>query len=480
VHATRRAAATLRLTRVSNAQAGVTHYFASEALLAEGWAKNVAIDVDQAGSILSISRDALQQPGMEICRGPLLPGMPNLHSHAFQRAMAGLTERSGPAGDSFWSWREQMYHFLEVLGPDEMQAIATMLYIEMLEAGYTSVAEFHYLHHAPDGQAYSDRAEMGQRIINAAGQCGIGLTLLPVMYCQGGFNRQSASAGQRRFINSLDQFVPLVDQLVSRLLPGMRIGVAPHSLRAVDPDDVLRLRQQLVHLGPDAPWHMHVAEQQQEVTECIEATGARPVQWLLDHAGLDRHWCLVHATHMSSEETIGLAGSGAVAGLCPSTEADLGDGFFDAQRFLSAGGSFGLGGDSHVAIDPFFELRLFEYGQRLLRQRRNLLGGESGRSVGGALYRRALAGGAAALAQPVGKLAVGARADWIVLDCGRPSLVARHGDDLLDSAIFAPSSAHVRDVMVAGQWRVRDKTHHLRASAEARYQEVLMRLVRNR
>ena len=468
------------MTRVADEPAGVARYFASEVLLAEGWARNVAIDVDQSGSIASIRRDVEYQAGMERCSGPLLPGMPNLHSHAFQRAMAGLTERSGPAGDSFWSWREQMYHFLELLGPDEMEAIATMLYIEMLEAGYTSVAEFHYLHHAPDGQPYSDRAEMGQRIVNAADQSGIGLTLLPVMYCQGGFGRQPATSGQRRFINPLDQFVLLVDQLAGRLLPGMRIGVAPHSLRAVDPDDLLRLRQQLSHLQVDAPWHIHVAEQQQEVTECIEATGARPVQWLLDHAGLDRHWCLVHATHMSSEETIGVASSGAVAGLCPSTEADLGDGFFDAQRFLTAGGVFGLGGDSHVAIDPFSELRLFEYGQRLLRQRRNLLGGETGRSVGAALYRRALAGGAAALAQPVGKLAVGARADWLVLDNERPSLVARHGDDLLDSAIFAPSGAHVRDVMVAGQWRVRDKKHHLRPEAEARYKEVLTRLVRNR
>jgi formimidoylglutamate deiminase len=458
----------------------VTQYFATEVLLAEGWARNVAIDVDGSGIIASIRRDVEQQQGAQRCSGPVLPGMPNLHSHAFQRAMAGLTERSGPTGDSFWSWREQMYHFLERLGPDELQAIATMLYIEMLEAGYTSVAEFHYLHHAPDGTPYTDRAEMGQRIINAAEQSGIGLTLLPVMYRQGGFGQKPASEGQRRFINPLDQFVALVDQLAKRLLPGMRIGVAPHSLRAVDPDDLLRLRQQLGHLGADAPWHMHVAEQQQEVNECVEATGARPVQWLLEHAGLNRCWCLVHATHMSSEETIGLAASGAVAGLCPSTEADLGDGFFDAQRFLSAGGVFGLGGDSHVTIDPFSELRLFEYGQRLLRQRRNLLGGEEGRSVGGALYRRALAGGAAALAQPVGKLAVGARADWIVLDGEHPSLVARHGDDLLDSAIFAPGAQQVRDVMVAGRWRVRDKTHHLRAQAEARYKEVLVRLVRNR
>jgi formimidoylglutamate deiminase len=455
-------------------------YFAAEALLAEGWARDVAIEVDASGVICAIRRDVEQPAAAERCAGPVLPGMPNLHSHAFQRAMAGLTERSGPAGDSFWSWREQMYHFLELLGPEEMQAIATMLYIEMLEAGYTSVAEFHYLHHAPDGQAYADRAEMGQRIINAADAAGIGLTLLPVMYFQGGFGQKPASPGQRRFINPLDSFVALVDQLAGRLLPGMRIGVAPHSLRAVDPDDLLRLRQQLGHLGADAPWHIHVSEQQQEVSECIEATGARPVQWLLEHAGIDRHWCLVHATHMSSEETIGLAASGAVAGLCPSTEADLGDGFFDAQRFLSAGGSFGLGGDSHVAIDPFVELRLFEYGQRLLRQRRNLLGGENGRSVGGALYRRALAGGAAALAQPIGKLAVGARADWIVLDSERPSLYARHEDYLLDSAIFAPGGAHVRDVMVAGRWRVRDSTHHLRASAEARYKQALTRLVRNR
>jgi formimidoylglutamate deiminase len=459
---------------------GMRRFSASEALLPGGWASDVLIEVDLAGTIARVSPNASAEISAEACverlPGPVLPGMPNLHSHAFQRAMAGTTERSGPSGDSFWAWREQMYRFLDVLEPEDVEAIATMLFIEMLEAGYTSVAEFHYLHHDPRGQAYSDRAEMALRIANAAAASGIGLTLLPVMYRQAGFGRRPASAAQRRFTNEPDAFVRLVDDLATRLPPGMRVGVAPHSLRAVDPDDLLRLRSQLAHLEADTPWHIHAAEQTQEVAECVDATGLRPVQWLLERLSLDAHWCVVHATHMTSAETIGLARSGAVAGLCPSTEADLGDGFFDAQRFLSAGGVFGLGGDSHVGIDPFGELRLFEYGQRLLRQRRNLLGDEVGRSVGGTLYRRALEGGARALAQPVGKIAVGQFADLVVLDAEGSALYFRHGDDLLDSAIFGPAQKLVQAVMVRGHWRVRDGVHAARGEAQMRYRRVIERV----
>jgi formimidoylglutamate deiminase len=453
-----------------------SRYLAPAALLPSGWVDQVAIEVDATGMISGLERNPQDVRGLERLRGPVLPGMPNLHSHAFQRAMAGSTERSGPAGDSFWSWREQMYHFLDVLEPEHVEAIAALLYSEMLEGGYTSVAEFHYLHHDPAGKPYADIAEMGQRALNAAGTTGIGMTLLPVMYRFGGFAQQPANPGQRRFLNDLDQFINLVEVLLQRLPAGMRLGVAPHSLRAVDGEDLKRLKALLANLPADTPWHIHAAEQQQEVQQCVDVTGMRPVQWLLEELGIDAHWCVVHATHMTSDETFALARSGAVAGLCPSTEADLGDGLFDAQRFLAAEGLFGVGGDSHVSTSPWHELQLFEYGQRLSRQRRNLLGGEIGQSVGAGLFRRALEGGARALAQPIGRIAVGARADLLVLDCEQPSLYDRSGDDLLDAAIFAPHRGVVRDVMAHGRWCVRDKRHVEREAIESRYRAAMQEI----
>ena len=448
-------------------------YLAPSALLPSGWADEVVIEVDASGTISGVRPAPEESSSAVRLRGPVLPGMPNLHSHAFQRAMAGSTERSGPAGDSFWSWREQMYHFLDVLQPEHVEAIAALLYSEMLEGGYTSVAEFHYLHRDPAGKPYADIAEMGQRILNAASATGIGMTLLPVMYQFGGFAEQAPNPGQRRFLSDLDQFIELVELLRGRMPKPMRLGIAPHSLRAVSGDDLKRLKIQLGHLPADTPWHIHAAEQQQEVQQCVDATGMRPVQWLLEEIGIDQHWCVVHATHMTSDETFALARSGAVAGLCPSTEADLGDGLFDAQRFLAAQGVFGIGGDSHVSTEPWLELQLFEYGQRLFRQRRNLLGGEVGQSVGAALFKRALEGGARALAQPVGRIAIGARADLVVLDQEQPSLYDRHGDHLLDAAIFAPHRGVVRDVMVQGKWCVTDGRHIERDRIEARYRAVM-------
>lgn len=452
-------------------------YHASRALLAGGWAGEVELEVDAQGLIVALRPDSALGDAERLA-GPLIPGMPNLHSHAFQRAMAGLTEKGGPEGDSFWSWREQMYRFLERLTPEDVELIATRLYIEMLEAGYTSVAEFHYLHHDPAGRPYTNPAEMGERIAAAAATAGIGLTLLPVFYAQGNFGGAPATAGQRRFLHGLEDFQRLLDSLAAtvRTQPWQRLGLAPHSLRAVTPGQLRELLRQLDGLDPQAPIHIHAAEQQKEVDDCLAWCGQRPVEWLLSETGLGPRWCLVHATHLLPSETTGLAASGAVAGLCPSTEGDLGDGFFDAPRYLAAGGRFGIGGDSHVGVDPFQELRLFEYGQRLRQQRRNVLVSELGASLGGRLYRAAQAGGAQALAQPIAGLAVGQRADWLVLDVDDAALAEQQDDGLLDAAIFGPTRRPVRDVMVAGQWRVREGRHPQSAFSLARYRALMRRL----
>lgn len=454
-------------------------YLAAHALLPDGWATDVLIDVNASGVVTKVTPGATAAVDRSVVRlrDPILPGMPNVHSHAFQRAMAGTTERAGPAGDNFWSWREQMYRFLDVLTPDDVEAIAAYLYVEMLEAGYTSVAEFHYLHHAPDGAPYSDPAEMSWRIVAAATSAGIGMTLLPVLYQHSGFDRAGPVRGQRRFVHPFDAYAALIDSCASHLPEGMRLGIAPHSLRAVGAAEFGALKEIARALPADTPWHVHAAEQEQEVADALAATGERPIEWLLNHAGLNQHWCVVHATHMTPAESAGLARSGAVAGLCPSTEADLGDGLFDAAGFLKHEGMIGLGGDSHVAVDPFLELRLFEYGQRLTQRRRNLSEVKTGSSVGCELYRRALLGGARALAQPVGALAAGLRADWIALDATDPSLCGRPPEHLLDAAIFAPRQRPVKDVVVAGRWLVKEGRHHAREPITTRYRAVITRLL---
>ncbi len=453
-------------------------YFAESALLPTGWADNVLFEVAQDG-LIAKAEPGSAVAGAERLRGAVIPGMPNLHSHAFQRAMAGLTEKGGPQGDSFWSWRKLMYGFLENLGPDDVEAIATQLYIEMLRAGYTCVAEFHYLHHDPLGRPYNNPAETGGRIASAARTAGIGLTLLPVFYAHGNFGGIAPTGGQRRFINSIDGFGRVLEALAGAVKedPAQRIGVAPHSLRAVTPEELRAVIAQLEHIDARAPIHIHAAEQQQEVDDCLGWSGTRPVAWLLDQAQTDARWCIVHATHMDANETISLARSGAVAGLCPTTEGDLGDGFFNAASYLRAGGRIGIGGDSHAAVDPFLELRLFEYGQRLKLERRNVLAFAIGDSLGGQLYRSACAGGAQALGQNVGQLAPGFRADWVVLNSDDPALAEQSGDGLLDAAIFGPVRAPVRDVMVAGQWQVRDGVHAQGEASLKRYRSVMKRLL---
>ncbi|CAO3440679.1 formimidoylglutamate deiminase [Azospirillum endophyticum] len=435
--------------------------FCDRALLAGGWASGVLLRFDDQGLIVAIETGLDTPPaGVERAAGPVVPGMPNLHSHAFQRAMAGLTERAGPGEDSFWTWREVMYGFVRRIDPDRLQAVAAMAYAEMLERGYTSVAEFHYLHHHPNGRPYADPAEMSMRILAAADATGIGLTHLPVLYAQGGFGGQPAGEGQRRFLNDPDRLLRIVE--ACRAAPGgHRTGLALHSLRAVSPDAMAVTLDGLSALDPAAPVHIHVAEQTAEVDACLAWSGRRPVEWLLDCGRLGPSWCLVHATHVTADEVAGIAASGAVAGLCPTTEADLGDGLFPARDFLAQGGRFGVGSDSQVIIDAAEELRLLEFGQRLAARRRNLLASAPGASTGAALYRAAVAGGSQALGLPVpaGGLEAGQRADLVMLDPDDPRLYGRDEDTLLDAYIFAGARTAVRDVVAGGRLVVRDGRH---------------------
>jgi formimidoylglutamate deiminase len=451
--------------------------FAHDALLPTGWTKDVVLEIAHDGTIDALEIALGAPPDAERAQGPVVPGMPNLHSHAFQRALAGLTERGGPATDTFWTWRAEMYRFLERIDPGDQEAIAAQLYIEMLKAGYTAVAEFQYLHHDPDGKPYADPAEMATRIVAASAATGIGLTLLPVFYAHSNFGGAPATPEQRRFLHDPDSFRSLVERLVPLTGDGGPVlGIAPHSLRAVTPNQLQWLEGLAENGLVDGPIHIHAAEQQKEVDDCLSWSGARPVQWLLDNAALDARWCVVHATHMNADETRRLAASRAVAGLCPSTEADLGDGIFPAVEYLAADGRLGIGGDSHVGVDPFAELRLIDTAQRLTRGRRNLLVGD-GESSGLALFRAALAGGAQALAQPIGAIALGHRADLVVLDAEEAGLVAQPPENLLDAAIFGPGRRLVRDVMVGGRWVIGEGHHADEEAILTRYRQTMKRLL---
>ena len=430
-------------------------------LLADGWAADFVLAWDTAGSLVELRPTGEADIGLPRAAGPVVPGMANLHSHAFQRLIAGLTECADPAGsaeDDFWSWRAAVYRHVTDLTPDHVEAIAARLYADLLRGGFTAVGEFHYLHHDPDGNTYADPAEMAHRHIQAAAQAGIGLTLLPVLYSQGGFGGQAPEAGQRRYLNDLDGFAAILDSIAGAMGEA-RLGVAAHSLRAVGPEALAGLVELIDGIDPAAPRHIHVAEQIREVEACLVWSGARPVEWLLANADLGPLWCLVHATHMTAEETIALAHSGAVAGLCPTTEADPGDGIFPAVDYLTAGGAFGVGTDSHVRIEAAEELRWLEYGQRLIHQRRNLLRPAGTVATGAALYQAAFRGGATALGRPIGALALGKRADFVILDGAAPLLRDKTGDDLIDTYVFAGGRDLVRDVFVAGRRVVAEGRH---------------------
>jgi len=454
--------------------------FAEDALLAGGWARHVVLEIGADGRLTHIARDVAAPPAdAERLTGPVIPGMPNLHSHAFQRALAGRAERRSPRGkDSFWSWRQTMYEFVARLDPEAVEAIAAQLYVEMLKAGYTGVGEFHYLHHDPEGRPYAEPTEMSERVLSAAARAGIAITHLPVLYAHGGFGARDPSPGQRRFLHDLDDFGGLLEALAARCRgqPDVRLGVAPHSLRAVTPAPLHEALALMSRLDATAPVHIHIAEQPREVDECLEWCGRRPVAWLLDEMEVDARWCLVHATHMDREEIAALAASGATAGLCPTTEANLGDGVFPGVAYLEAGGQFGIGSDSHVTVSPAEELRTLEYTQRLTHETRALLADERCPSVGASLYTRAAAGGARALGMAAGTLAPGRRADLVVLDTGAPTLLERAGDLLLDALVFAAPARPVRDVMVGGQWRVVEGRHPQEEAILARFRNAQRRL----
>ena len=439
--------------------------FTPIALLPDGWHADVGLDLDAAGNLAAVAPGS-SAVGRERLDGPVLPGLPNLHSHAFQRAMAGLAEHRGEdPDDDFWSWRKLMYGLAGALKPDEIQAIAAQLYVEMLEAGYTAVAEFHYLHHQPDGRPYDDLAELSERVIAAAREAGIGITHLPVLYLAGGFGGKPPAEGQRRFLNAPERFLRLVEAVRDRYRGNaeVAVGVAPHSLRAVPP---AALAAMLEAVPATMPVHIHIAEQTGEVEQCLAWSGQRPVAWLLDHAPVDRRWCLVHATHVTANEVRDAATRGAVAGLCPTTEANLGDGFFPAEDWRAADGAFGLGSDSHISVSGIEELRWLEYGRRLVARRRNRLTGKDGVRD---LDLAALAGGAQACGRPIGRIARGARADLVVLDGDAATLVEVPPERLLDALVFAGNANPVKHAMVGGRWQVRDGRHHARDAIRDRY-----------
>jgi formimidoylglutamate deiminase len=388
--------------------------------------------------------------------------------------MAGLAERKGRSDDSFWSWRETMYAFAAAIGPHELKAIAAQLYVEMLKAGYTQVCEFHYLHHQPDARPYAPAEAMSLALVEAAREAGIALTLLPVLYMSGGFDGRALGERQRRFGHDVQHYLRLLENLQGLAGEDLRVGMALHSLRAV-PESALRevLASGVAGAGPI---HIHIAEQIGEVQDCLAVRGARPVEWLYAHAEVDARWCLVHATHLTPAEMQQIASSGAVAGLCPTTEGNLGDGLFPLAAYLDAGGVLGIGSDSHISISPVEELRWLEYGQRLHTRHRNVAARHPGDSVGETLWREALRGGAQASGMPIGELREGRRADLVVLDDASPLLAARDARSMLDSFLFAGNTPLVRDVMVGGRWQVHDFHHHDEERIGARYRAVVERL----
>jgi formimidoylglutamate deiminase len=450
----------------------MTHLWFSSALLPGGWSAAVRLTLSD-GIITRIETGAEPTAGDER-HGVAIPGLPNLHSHAFQRVMAGLTEhRDGAAGDDFWTWRQAMYRSVDRLGPDDVEAIAALAFAEMLETGFTRVGEFHYLHHDLAGRPYADPAELATRIVAAAASTGIGLTLLPVFYAHPNFGGLPPAPGQRRFVTDLDGFAQLLDatRRAAAGLPGSVVGVAPHSLRAVSPDEL----REVVPLAGTGPIHIHVAEQRREVADCLGWSGRRPVEWLLDSQPVDARWCLIHATHTTAAERCAIASREAVVGLCPITESNLGDGIFDARAFQAAGGRFGVGTDSNVLIDAAGELRQLEYTQRLKARRRNVLAAGPHWSTGRTLFEGSLRAGAQALGVAGGGLESGHPADIVTLATEHTSIASRTDDMLLDGWIFAARCGAIDSVWARGRKVVAGGRHVARETIEQRFRTALER-----
>jgi formimidoylglutamate deiminase len=444
----------------------------TSALTSSGWQKDVSISVNQNGMIESVAAGA--KVGALIS-GVAIPAVPNVHSHAHQRLMVGLAERAGPGADSFWTWREAMYGFALKLSPDDLEAVAAQAYVEMLKAGFSCVGEFQYLHHQPDGKPYDEPAEMSLRGISAAEQAGIAITMLPTLYNYSGFGGRAANAGQRRFVNNADRFLEIYRTLgaVCGASPLRRLGISPHSLRAVTPE---LLKAVLDGIADGARVHIHVAEQTKEVDDCMAWSGKRPVEVLLDQFEISSRWCAIHATHMTAGETQRLAKSGAIAGLCPTTEANLGDGIFPANTFMKQGGAISIGSDSQITISPAEDMRMLEYSQRLRDRTRNALASGAGNSTGRSLLDAVLKGGASCLAQPVGAIAVGERCDIAVLDDEHPAMIGRAGDAALDTWIFSAGNAAVKDVIVGGAHVVKDRRHIDEDRIQKKFSETVRRL----
>lgn len=448
------------------------------ALTAAGWVAPARLEIDSSGQIREICQAAASDSFDSEVAGYALPSLPNLHSHAFQRAMAGHAETRSPdrTHDSFWTWREAMYRLAATIDVDQLEAIATWLFVEMLESGSTAVAEFHYLHHEARGRRPEPTTAYAQAILRAAGRTGIAVTLLPVLYLHGGFGQSPAPHQERFTHDTVEEFVALYRELEAHVAASTdaRLGVAFHSLRAVLPSE---MQEALAALGSDpVAVHVHVSEQQQEVDDCVAATGKRPLRLLLDEGLVDARTCLVHATHLDAGELRDAARSGAIAGLCPTTEGNLGDGIFLLQEWLAEGGAWGIGSDSHISVDPLEELRLLEYGQRLTKQRRAIASRADRNSVGRSLWEGASEGGARALGQPVGTLDVGKRADFVVLDADHPRLIGHGADSVCDAAVFSHAGpTPVREVWVAGRRIVSDGAHVDREAALSDFRRAVRR-----
>jgi formimidoylglutamate deiminase len=450
----------------------VSSLFARRALLPQGWAADVLIAWDADGNLVSVMPGAAPAAASAQVR-LVLPGMVNLHSHAFQRALGGLTETAGDSPDSFWTWRQLMYRFARNITPAQIEAVAAQLYSDCLRHGYTAVCEFHYVQRAPDGSLYPRPAETAERVAAAARAAGIGLTMLPVLYSYSGFGGQPLGSDQQRFRTDPAQLLRIAEALEPLRGGQLEVGAAPHSLRAAS---VAQIGELARALPAGRPLHIHIAEQQAEVRQCLAFCGMRPLRYLSEHVTLDSRWCLVHATHLDPDEVSRIAASAAVAGLCPTTEANLGDGLFPLAQFIEAGGRFGVGSDSHVSQSPVEELRWLEYGQRLLHQRRNVAVSRQQRRVGEFLWQGALRGGAQASGRRVGALAAGMRADLLVLDDGHPDLDGAAPEDVLGTFIFAGNDNLVRDVLAGGRWVVRGGRHVDQDAIARRYKQALAEL----
>ncbi len=449
--------------------------FARQALLTSGWTDDVRVVVE-GGHVVSVHLNSTAM-NSDVRVDTLLPALANVHSHSFQRAMAGMAEVRKAGRDSFWTWRQVMYRFIKRLTPDQIEAIAAQVFMEMQEAGYASVGEFHYVHHQKGGAPYESLAELSLRIMSAAQETGIGLTHLPVLYSYGGADEMPLGEDQLRFGNDVDRFCRLFDDAsvgLNDLSPDARMGIAPHSLRATSPGDL----RTLLNWRSDGPIHIHISEQPKEVADIQGWLSARPVEWLLNNAPVGHEWCLIHATHMTEAETRGMAKTGSIAGLCPVTEANLGDGPFNGRTYLEAGGRFGIGSDSNVNISLTEELRTLEYSQRLRDLARNVLVVGEG-TVGKVLYTRAATGGAQALGRRAGEIAEGNLADLVAIDSFDPALIALGKDQLLDGLVFAAKDRVVTDLWSAGRHCVMGGRHFARETIFTRYRKSISDLMTN-